>query len=93
MSQNTKNVVTVLTDNKIQLFITLASVAVVLIGAFITIRLVPLYQSQSELVGRVNALEKQEEKNVEMETFNQLVNRIDHISSRVDSIYSIIVKK
>jgi len=92
MSKSEK-IVAVITGSRIQLLLTLASVAVVLIGAFITIKLVPLYQGQTELVGRVNALEKQEEKTVTKDTFDILVTRIDHISTRVDTIYSILSKK
>lgn len=84
---------TTIASVKFQLFLSLASVATVLIGAFITIRLAPLYQGQIELITRVNALEKVQENNISKDTFNVLEVRINYISARVDAIYQILASK
>jgi len=82
------------TTTKIQLFITIISVAVAIVNFAIAARLAPVVQDLGDLRAEVKADEAQiishDTKFVSTTTFNGLVDRINHISSRVDSIYNIL---
>lgn len=87
---NTKNIVAILTENKIQLLITLVSVAIAIINFLVVSRLAPVTQDLQSVVKRVEALE---EKSVSLAEFDQVVTRLNYLTSRVDQIYSILVNK
>jgi hypothetical protein len=90
----TKTIIGALTGNKFQLLIAVVNVAVLALGAYITIRLSPIYQDiaviKTEVQANVDLDKTEHAKIVTKDTFEQLVTRIDHISNRVDSIYSIL---
>jgi hypothetical protein len=81
---------------QIQLLITLISVAIAVINFFIVARLAPLSTNLSDLTNSVKAYEdansKQHDAFITQATFEVLLGRVDHISSRVDSIYSIVAQ-
>jgi len=81
---------------KIQLLITIISVAIAVINFIIVSRLAPLATSLADLKDEVKADEQatgiQNGKFVLKDTFDVLITRVNYISGRVDSIYSIVAQ-
>lgn len=86
----TKEIIAVLTENKIQLLITLISVAIAIINFLVVSRLAPVAQDLQSVVKRVEALE---EKSVSIAEFDQVVTRLNYLTNRVDQIYTLLVRK
>lgn len=82
--------------NAFQLTMQILTVAGLILAMYITTRLAPLTENIRVITTEVEALqefEKSENVNdVHNAEFNQVVERINHISNRVDAIYSIIAK-
>jgi hypothetical protein len=82
-----KKIKKILTNQTIQMVITLGSVAVILMGAYITIRLAPLAQS----LAVVQTIQAQQQINIQSIETNkvsvlQLKDDIDMINQRLNSI-------
>ena len=79
---------------QIQLFITLATVAVAIVNFVILAHLSPVSQQLTDFITSVHAYELQNDNQhanfVPASTFNELNDRVDHISTRVDQIYNIV---
>lgn len=81
-------------------FLWLAGVLVIFFNLYLTTKLNPLEQNLTVMAVDIKDINKQLEtvsqqhmNFVQKDTFDQVVTRIDHISSRVDAIYSIISRK
>lgn len=87
----------ILTKDKVQLAVTLISVAIAIVNSIIVARLAPLAQDIAILKTETQANTVKDDTEhvnfVTFDTFNEVVTRIDHISNRVDSIYSIVANK
>ncbi len=86
-----KGFIEIVTENRIQLAITLASVAVTLIGAFIAIKLAPLQQNLAILKTeaqareiRINDIENKCDSNI-----GDIKSELKYIRDRVDRIYDL----
>lgn len=80
-------------------FVQVVGIIVVLLNLWLVSKLAPIEQNTSimaqeisEIKDRVVNIEGQHNGFVSKDTFNGLVTRIDHISNRVDAIYSKLVK-
>lgn len=81
-------------------FLWLAGILIIIINLWAGFKLRPIEQNLavmakdiSSVQQQVNAIQAQHSDFVTKETFDQVVTRIDHISNRVDQIYSIVAEK
>lgn len=81
------------------LFVQVVGVIVVLLNLWLVSKLSPIEQNTtimaqeiSDIKDKVTSIENQHNGFVTKDTYNGLVTRIDHISNRVDAIYSKLVK-
>lgn len=81
----------------ILLILAVISLLGIVVNAVSASKLAPYDKTLTELTTEVKALEEvkkiEDVDDVHHSEFNQLVTRIDHISSRVDAIYSALVRK
>ena len=76
----------------ILLFVTILEVATIALAAYVSNRLAPLEQNIAVLSQEVKANDEQHANFVTKDAFAQLVDRIDHISTRVDQIYQALIR-
>jgi len=84
---NTEKIKVILTDGRVQLLITVISMVIVIINFLIINRLTPVAKDLDNLTKRVDAIDNHY---VRDETFEAVVERINHISNRVDQIYGFL---
>ncbi len=81
--QKNKNIIAVLTENRIQLLITLVSVVIAIVNFLIVNKLQPLAQDLNSVVKRVEAIE---ENYVDNELFNEMCGRLDRIDAKLENL-------
>lgn len=81
-------------------FLWMAGVSILFLNLYSYSKLAPVEQNLAVMAQEVNDLQKavetvslQHNNLVQKAEFDQVVTRIDHISNRVDSIYSIISQR
>ena len=99
MVQRKKNMEKI-TGAKVQLFITLGAVALALFNIYLATKLYPLAESDLKqqaslavMAQEVADLQKDNADDVSTAEFNQVVTRLDRISSRLDQVYSIVANR
>lgn len=92
-----EDIIAILTNNKVQLAITVIGVLITLGNFWIAARISPVAQDIAIIAQDIKANDARDESQhptfVTKTELDLLVDRIDHISSRVDSIYSIVATK
>jgi len=77
MSKDGKKFVEILSENKIQLLITLVSVVIAIINFLIVAKLQPVAKDLQFTISRVNAIETQYVRNSDLTPINSRLDRID----------------
>ena len=89
MSKDGKKFVEILSENKIQLLITLISVVIAIINFLIVNKLQPIAKDLQFTIKRVDAIETQYIKNSDLIPIN---SRLDRIDQKLENLIGIFLK-
>ena len=89
MSKDGEKFIEILSENKIQLLITLISVVIAIINFLIVNKLQPIAKDLQFTISRVNAIETQYVRNSDLTPIN---SRLDRIDEKLENLIRIFLK-